>query len=163
MRELFPEFEHPKGCSGTVRIDERGISRSVCADVGQEKVPLAEEGGFPRREVVQPVREVTEIDVGGEVLSARILIDGMARDALLEMIAAQRAIWAAVIQSSGLRAVVDGEHGPFLPVWHPVGEPVLDGLMDLEDLAGAMRKAELDGSWKLSSRPPLLDWHRAGC
>jgi len=82
--------------------------------------------------------EVGEIDIRGDVLAAGVLIDGEAFEALLEKVAAERALGTAMIEFLCGAAVINGEHAACFPVRHPCGEIVLIGLVDLDELADGM-------------------------
>lgn len=66
--------------------------------------------GFVLEKWFSPFDEIAEIYVCGKVLESRVLIDGGAFDALLEQISTQRAMRSAVVQITGERSVIDGEH-----------------------------------------------------
>ena len=69
-----------------------------------------------------PILEVGEVDIGGEVLAADVLIDGETLESLLEEVGSEGSVGAAMIEGLGLGPVVDGEHFAGLPEWQPVGE-----------------------------------------
>lgn len=128
-------LEHEEGGAGTGLIAHRVVRCGARGGMGTEEIgePDQAVGMGPRS---GPFDEVGEIDVGGEVLAAGVLIDGGAFEALVEEVGAERAGRAAVVEGVGRGSVVDGEEFPGAPRWHPSGEPLVIGSVDLDALAG---------------------------
>ena len=83
----------------------------------------------------QPGGVVGEVDVGSDVLSARIGIDVGSGESLMQEISTQRAVWPAMVEPGKFVAVVDGEHGAAFPMRRPLVQPVAHAGVELAALA----------------------------
>lgn len=86
-------------------------------------------------ELGQPLGVVGEVDVGGDVLAARVGIDVGSGEPLMQQISTQRAVWPAMIELRKIIAVVDAEHGAAFPMRRPVVQPVANAGVKFAALA----------------------------
>ena len=96
----------------------QGLARSLC-----------------EAQFTQPGGVVGEIDVGGDVLAARIGIDVGSGESLMQEISTQRAVWPPMVEPGEFVAVVDGEHGAAFPMRCPLVQPVAYAGVKLTALA----------------------------
>ena len=129
--------DHFEGGAGAFGVEEVVVGWGAGGDVlGLEEGGLGVVEGFSEAEVAGPGAVVGEVDVGGEVLAADVLVEGGAFDAVLHEVAAEGAARAAMVEGGEGVAVVDGEHLAGFPMGDPGGEPVVDGGVDFDALAG---------------------------
>lgn len=126
-------FEDEKSTTRTVGVGEIGVLGTAGQDMRLQEFRLGEQraGDGPW---FGPALQVGGIDIGGDVLSARVLVNLRSFEALLEEIGAERAAGAAVIERGGRGAVVDGKHAARLPKRQPPSQPLAVGVMDFDDL-----------------------------
>lgn len=116
-----------EGGAGAVGVEEVVVGGGFWGDVlGLEEVGLGVVEGFVEAEVAGPSAVIGEVDVGGEVLAADVLVEGGAFDSVLHEVAAEGAVRAAMVERGTGVTVIDGEHLTGFPVGGPGGEPVTD-------------------------------------
>lgn len=98
-------------------------------------------------ELLCPELEMGEVNVGGKVLLAHVVVDGRAGDALLAEIGTEGTVGAAVVEKVEGIAVVDSQGVALFPAGCPGLEPLLVGAVDFDALAvfGGWREREMGG------------------
>ena len=92
-----------------------------------------------------PVFEIVEVDVGGEVDVASVLVEVGAGKAILQEVTAQ----GSGEEARGGGGVVDGEKLPLVKAGEPCLEPLVVAFVDFDALAGGVVLLEEEGVGEL--------------